>query len=1062
MDFGKLCKLVKEFSYSLTMAELLRTLKINNARNKNFADFSKNILIVFQKNLNGNNTFSNYTNEENNYINILGKLIMPNDGGHSQNMVDVYHEHVNNVIEDSERVEVQGIFRTTNRKHKNFNITSNIIFSDNFQIFFNLVGPELFKFLLQKSCMFYKNKNKHYIQLNGKSFIKYFENVNKIRNDIILNNPGNDNENYNNNIETTENNDANIFNVEGLISDRQRINFIRNIKFKERLQQERQNIILNRNFILYCNHSNRRMDIFHKSFLYKLKKTLLLNRKKEDGKYVYNGNILNQCVAQLSKSIFGNIVIERKTLSNLNILVKKFLLNYCKLDIHKIVKGICPIGKEYYENYKGVNDFINKFNESNTMDDQELKKYFTVFLELYTPQEKIIKSLLKLFKKLFPRDLFGGDNNISVIKRYIYKVVSNKRFENILYEELLEQLDYCKLKFYERKNNKIFLSEIRQNKKYIMRSIIFFMFNEFYLNFIRINFYVTEKHKEHNKLFFYQMPVWHVISSLALISMKSSNIKNINFEGNNIIEKRNSMKSMMADTPCAKLRFVPKKDSARPIMTFYKKFMDFETKRETRMTQYLKKPKIVLRILKDKLSRGSYFSVFDNYMIFRKYEEFKKKWEANGKKKLYYFTMDIKQCYDSVSLTNLYKFLMDSDLLDDEYLISTIHKIMRNKRYFFADEKSKNLNFTNLFLSKQKEYAKRLSEIDDNNLYFYDEISKLNNTVYMESSEKEFFSKEELLAKIEAICKKIIIRHNNKVYNLNRGLPQGLSISAVLSSFYYHCLEQIYVGEFIKNLESNGELFMVMRLTDDYFILSEKQENIITFLEKMTLCAKENNFAFNTSKFTSNFDFEFNGEKILKDDENKITWIGKIVDLSTLEIEHNQIEDPAEAFNSINCNLNYNELNPWEIVKAKLKNFITNQNVFYFNLEINSYNKIKSNFYNIVKFVYYKLNVFFKRLFFVKKKIDSSVIYYIARKIFEALGDCAMVIIEAIKLSDKSYDNNKTFIELINVSATAFIYSLSSDIVCKNKKLLYKFMKEILNKINKRNNLCHLKMTLVK
>ncbi len=50
--------------------------------------------------------------------------------------------------------------------------------------------------------------------------------------------------------------------------------------------------------------------------------------------------------------------------------------------------------------------------------------------------------------------------------------------------------------------------------------------------------------------------------------------------------------------PIAKLRFVPKNNSLRPIMTFYRKFRDNQTNKLTKAKNYLKPVKIVLRSIK--------------------------------------------------------------------------------------------------------------------------------------------------------------------------------------------------------------------------------------------------------------------------------------------------------------------------------------------------------------------------------------------------------------------------------------------------------------------------------
>ena len=61
-------------------------------------------------------------------------------------------------------------------------------------------------------------------------------------------------------------------------------------------------------------------------------------------------------------------------------------------------------------------------------------------------------------------------------------------------------------------------------------------------------------------------------------------------------------KDIFLKNPCAKLRLVPKSDSVRPIMTFYKRFKVPHKEKLHRVGIYLKNAKIVLRTIKRALA----------------------------------------------------------------------------------------------------------------------------------------------------------------------------------------------------------------------------------------------------------------------------------------------------------------------------------------------------------------------------------------------------------------------------------------------------------------------------
>ena len=78
-------------------------------------------------------------------------------------------------------------------------------------------------------------------------------------------------------------------------------------------------------------------------------------------------------------------------------------------------------------------------------------------------------------------------------------------------------------------------------------------------------------------------------------------------------------------------------------------------------------------------------------------------------------------------------------------------------------------------------------------------------------------------------------------------------MSSIISSFYYAHLEEKYIG-YIKN-KKHGELNLIMRLTDDYLIMSSNLQTINSLLDNLFQCGKENAFEFNDSKLTTNFSY---------------------------------------------------------------------------------------------------------------------------------------------------------------------------------------------------------------
>ena len=147
----------------------------------------------------------------------------------------------------------------------------------------------------------------------------------------------------------------------------------------------------------------------------------------------------------------------------------------------------------------------------------------------------------------------------------------------------------------------------------------------------------------------------------------------------------------------AKLRLIPKGETFRPIMTFNRKIP--HSKNQT-TNKKLGKAHLMLKCLKQKMTNTHFgFSVFNYDDIMKRYEDFVNRWEAQGKPKIYFVTMDIEKCYDSVGSKKLGEFLLKTDLLDKEYFMLNCI-VLKRKNNVLSDGKIVKEPFKNHFRHK--------------------------------------------------------------------------------------------------------------------------------------------------------------------------------------------------------------------------------------------------------------------------------------------------------------------------------------------------------------------------
>lgn len=89
-------------------------------------------------------------------------------------------------------------------------------------------------------------------------------------------------------------------------------------------------------------------------------------------------------------------------------------------------------------------------------------------------------------------------------------------------------------------------------------------------------------------------------------------------------------------------------------------------------------------------------------------------------------------------------------------------------------------------------------------------------------------------------------------------------MSYILSSFYYANLEdsqltflrkELIPGQITRPGQSGAEIELncLLRLTDDYLLMTTDKNNAMLFIEKMHDLSKVSNFKFNMKKLKTNF-----------------------------------------------------------------------------------------------------------------------------------------------------------------------------------------------------------------
>ena len=92
-------------------------------------------------------------------------------------------------------------------------------------------------------------------------------------------------------------------------------------------------------------------------------------------------------------------------------------------------------------------------------------------------------------------------------------------------EDFVWKMNVFELEWVNIKYNKKFHRKIITKRRKYLALIISLIINEFVVPLIKMNFYVTEKHKEANRIFYYRKPLWTLISKIALQKFSEDNLE---------------------------------------------------------------------------------------------------------------------------------------------------------------------------------------------------------------------------------------------------------------------------------------------------------------------------------------------------------------------------------------------------------------------------------------------------------------------------------------------------------------------------------------------------------
>jgi len=259
--------------------------------------------------------------------------------------------------------------------------------------------------------------------------------------------------------------------------------------------------------------------------------------------------------------------------------------------------------------------------------------------------------------------------------------------------------------------------------------------------------------------------------------------------------------------------------------------------------------------------------VFPLLLTFKKeLREFRKQLKQNVP--LYFASVDLHRCYDNI---------------DQNYLYDLAKRVITNEEYLIQQH-----NVLHPFQSMEKVQRKRSTHLCDPVdmqsfpvLATQELAGNYSQSIFVDGITTSLVKKDEVLELLkEHIFSNLVAINGDygpRFLSQSSGIPQGSVLSAMLCNYYYGDLESRLLGDAFENGKRDSQrkcVHLLVRIIDDFLLVSTKKDVCVQFLEKMRKGIPELGVRINQAKTMTNFDYA-------SDDSAQIVSVEKSVETNS-------------------------------------------------------------------------------------------------------------------------------------------------------------------------------------
>nr|XP_027799720.1 telomerase reverse transcriptase [Marmota flaviventris] len=404
----------------------------------------------------------------------------------------------------------------------------------------------------------------------------------------------------------------------------------------------------------------------------------------------------------------------------------------------------------------------------------------------------------------------------------------------------------------------------------ILAKFLFWLVDAYVVGLLRSFFYVTETTFQKNRLLFYRQSTWRRLQSAGVRQL----LERVQLRQLSEAEVRQHQDARPA-LPTSRLRFVPKPNGLRPIVSVDCVVGARALRREKKAQQFTVHIKTLFSVLNyERAQRPGLLgaSVLGMDDIYRVWRDFVLRVRAQDPApRLYFVKADVTGAYDTIPQDRLVEVIAS--------IIRPPENTYCVRRYAVVQRAAHG--------RVRKSFRTHVSTLSDLQPYmrqFVEHLqdrSALKDAVVIEQSCSLNETSTHLFDFFLRFVRSSVVRIGSRCYVRCRGIPQGSVLSTLLCSLCYGDMEnKLFAG-----VQQDGVL---LRLVDDFLLVTPHLAQARAFLRALVQGVPEYGCKINLQKTVVNFPVESeapNGAAPLQLPAHCLfPWCGLLLDSQTLEV----------------------------------------------------------------------------------------------------------------------------------------------------------------------------------